>query len=316
MTSKEFSIAVLCGGVSNEREVSLISGRSVAEELQKHYPVELIDLTEAEVPATLDPANTIIFPALHGEFGEDGQLQELLETQGFVFAGSGSLSSRLCMNKVDTKSLMRMSGVRTPQGVHFYGEAKPDPAEVVNFLGEDLVLKPADQGSSRNLSVITGKDALAHAIAPLEAGMWLIEERIFGRILTMGVLRGRAMGAVEIIPEGGLDTYETKYTEGKEVFEFPADIPEAVRREMVTQSEKLFHVCDCRDFARADFIISNEGNSYCLEINTIPGFTPVSLLPKSAHCIGYDWESLCCLMLEPAVERFALRMKSLHHVKK
>lgn len=315
MIPNDFSITVLYGGFSNEREVSLVSGKCVAEQLSKHYSVNLIDIQSPELPSGVNPENTVIFPALHGAFGEDGQLQALLERERFVFAGSGSLSSRLCMNKVDTKALMRMSNIRTPQAIYFDGARKPDCAEVISFLGENLVLKPADEGSSRNLSVLKGLNELNIAVEALEGGTWIIEERIFGRILTMGVLRGRAMGAVEIIPEGGLDTYENKYTEGKEIYKFPAPLSGPLHREMAAQAEKLFHVCDCRDFARVDFIANDQDESYCLEINTIPGFTPTSLLPKSALCVGHNWESLCCLMLKPALERFALRMKSFRYVK-
>lgn len=296
-------IAVLSGGISPEREVSLVSGAAVADSLEKHFSVERFVLNKNALPVGLDPLRHIVFPALHGTFGEDGGVQTLLEEAGFAYAGSGVPSSSLCMDKVKTKACVGLEGVRVPRGVH--GDARQvDPLEVINSAGASLIVKPSNQGSSVGFHAVTGVIELSSLLPDLEEGLWLFEEKILGREFTVGLIGGRALGVVEILPLGGSYDYKHKYTPGSTEYLFPAAIEESLETTLKAFSEKAFSVCGCRDFARADFMVSESGEPYFLEINTIPGLTSTSLLPKSARCEGHDFDALTRLMIEPAIERF------------
>lgn len=296
-------IAVLSGGISPEREVSLISGAAIAQSLEKSFSVERFVLEENALPAALDPSRHIVFPAMHGTFGEDGGVQALLEAGGFAYAGSGARSSSLCMDKVRTKTCVGPEGVRTPRDVH--GQAdQVAPADIIGSVGANLIVKPSNQGSSVGFHSVTGHAELFTLLTKLEKGLWLFEERIFGREFTVGLIGGRALGIVEILPIDGSYDYEHKYTPGSTEYCFPAKIDPSLEAELKTFSEKAFSICGCRDFARADFMVSEQGTSYFLEINTIPGLTSTSLLPKSALCEGHDFDALTRLMIEPVIERF------------
>lgn len=305
----EPTIAILSGGISGEREVSQRSAAAVAEALGRLHAVELIDVTGPELPAGIDPARNVVFPALHGVFGEDGEVQELLEAGGYAFAGSGSKSSRLCMNKAATKALARKHGVVSPAGLLFSADSLPDPAMVAERFGCDLVLKPNSEGSSLGLSFASGKEELAALFAALAGGEWLVEKRVRGRELTVGVLRGHAMGVVEIVPRSGLYDYESKYTKGLTEFRFPAALSAELTARLREDAETIFAVCRCRDFARVDFMLAEDGRAVFLEVNTIPGLTETSLLPKSASCEGLDFPTLAEELVRPAIERFARARK-------
>ena len=301
--SKNLVIAVLSGGISPEREVSLVSGDAVAKSLEKFSSIERFVLEENVLPAALDPSRHIVFPAMHGTFGEDGGVQELLEAGGFAYAGSNARSSSLCMDKVQTKVCVSAEGVRVPRDVHGQvGEVVP--SEVIGSVGENLIVKPSNQGSSVGFHSVKGRAELSTLLAELEQGLWLFEERIFGREFTVGLIGGRALGVVEILPIDGSYDYEHKYTPGSTEYCFPAKIEPGLEAELKAFSEKAFSMCGCRDFARADFMVSESGIPYFLEINTIPGLTSTSLLPKSAFCEGHDFDTLTRLMIEPAIERF------------
>lgn len=296
-------IAVLSGGISPEREVSLVSGREVATSLEKQFPVERYVLDENALPDALDPSKHVIFPAMHGTFGEDGGIQELLDAAGFAYVGSDARASALCMDKVRTKASVVPEGVRVPQGV--YGSVSSlSPACVIKSVGERIIAKPSNLGSSVGLHFAEGASGLAGLWHEFAQGTWLFEERIVGREFSIGILRGRALGVVEIIPVDGSYDYAHKYTPGFTEYRFPAEIDSVLELELKAFSEKAFSICGCRDFARADFMVSEAGVAYFLEINTIPGLTPTSLLPKSARCEGHDFDALMRLMVEPAIKRF------------
>ena len=301
---KEPLITVLSGGVGEEREVSLATGRAVAAALERTHAVDLLELKEAVAPQVLDGSSMVVFPAIHGTFGEDGELQSLLEARGIEYAGSGVLASRLCMDKQRTKAIVETAGVSVPDGVVFEESGFVDHEKVVDRLGPDLVVKPMDQGSSVSLSLVKGLDALKKAIAPLPRGNWMIEKRIFGRELTVGVLNGEALGVVEVIPKGGVYDYKHKYVSGSTEYRYPAVLPPKLETDVRTAAETAFGVCGCRDFARIDFIATGDGRWYLLEINTIPGLTETSLLPKSASCAGYDFDRLVNALIAPSIKRF------------
>jgi D-alanine-D-alanine ligase len=301
--SKLESVVVLHGGVGSEREVSLKSGAAIAQALSANYTVELIRLDENTLPAEVDGTRSIVFPALHGVFGEDGQLQALCEASGVVCCGSDAVASRLCMAKDQTKAIAAAQGIASPKGLTFNGAEAPLADDVIAELGESLVIKPADQGSSVGLHFTEHRSSLGVTLSQIHTGSWLIEQRIKGRELTVGVLHGKAMGIVEIVSSSGVYDYQAKYTPGSTEYLFPAQLDAAIESQIKASAERLFGACGCRDFARIDFLLEGDA-AYFLEINTLPGLTATSLLPKSASCVGYDFEGLALELVAPAIARF------------
>ncbi|MEN8660930.1 MAG: D-alanine--D-alanine ligase family protein [Lentimonas sp.] len=301
--SKFESIVVLYGGVGSEREVSLVSGEAIAQALSANHTVELLRLDENALPVEIDGGRSIVFPALHGAFGEDGQLQALCEAAGVVCCGSDAEASRLCMSKDKTKEIASGIDVLSPKGMTFKGETSPLADDVINELGTSLVIKPADEGSSVGLHFTEHRSALGVILSQIHEGNWLIEQRINGRELTVGVLNGEAMGIVEIVSASGVYDFKAKYTPGSTDYRFPAELDSDVEAEIKDSAERLFKACGCRDFARIDFLLEDE-IPYFLEINTLPGLTATSLLPKSASCIDLDFEGLASELVAPAITRF------------
>lgn len=301
---KKFKVAVLMGGISSEREVSLVSGKFVFEALSKSFECESFRLDKNELPEALDSKKHIVFPAMHGEYGEDGTLQEQLERRGFSYAGSNSLSSRVCMNKSAAKALLMQAKIPTARGLTFDAAKKPSAEAAISLLGENLILKPADKGSSVGLKKISGLSDLERELGEIKDGLWLLEEFFKGREFSVGVIEGAPMGIVEIIPEGGVYDFKRKYTAGATRYEFPAKLSSSDEIRIKATAERAFRACGCRDFARVDFLLSESNQFVVLELNTLPGMTPTSLLPKSASCMGYTFESLCQKMLEGAISRF------------
>ena len=299
-------IVVLYGGVGSEREVSLKSGEAIGSALAKSFNVELMRLDDEAVPAAIRPGEQVVFPALHGSFGEDGRLQALLEAAGIEYCGSDAAASRLCMAKDETKALAASNGVTVPKALAFEAASIPLADAVIAQLGADLVVKPTDQGSSVGLFFTENRSALGQVLGSIDGGRWLIEERIRGRELTVGLLEGKAMGIVEIVSASGVYDYEAKYTAGRTEYRFPAKLDAAVEQRIKAAAETIFGACGCRDFARVDFLLAAE-TPYFLEVNTLPGLTATSLLPKSASCEGHDFEMLAAKLVSPALQRFAKR---------
>jgi D-alanine-D-alanine ligase len=296
-------IAVLAGGVSAEREVSLGSGRASALALARSFPTRLVEVNAAALPAGLDPARDVVFSTLHGTFGEDGGMQRLLDAAGIHYAGCGAEASAVTMDKTRTKELAAARGVKVAPGMRFQAAAKPDAAAVVAALGERVVLKPNAEGSSVGLSLPETREELAARLAAIDRGEWLVEQRLTGRELSVGVLAGRAMGIVEIRPRSGVYDFTSKYTKGMTEYQAPAPLEEKVAAGVRTAAEAAFAACGCRDYARVDFILTAEGPCM-LEINTLPGMKETSLLPMSARCAGLDFTALVRELVAPAVARF------------
>lgn len=306
--SNAVKILVLHGGTSQEREVSLASGQALAAALAARHPVELVRLDQDALPESIQISDTVVFPALHGGFGEDGQIQALLEAQGIEYCGSDAAASRLCMDKAATKQIARELRVPTPDWLVFDAPETPLADSVIEQLGTSLVVKPVNEGSSVGLHFAEHRSALGVALSQIHAGRWLIEQRVYGRELTVGVLQGKAMGVVEIVSASGVYDYAAKYTPGSTEYRFPAALDAAVARQIKDDAERLFVACGCRDFARIDFLLAG-GQLHFLEINTLPGLTATSLLPKSASCVGYDFEALAAALVAPAIERWSNRSK-------
>jgi D-alanine-D-alanine ligase len=301
-------IAVLCGGTSAERDVALGSGRACALALARSFPTRLFEIEADALPRGLDPAQHVVCSTLHGTFGEDGGMQRLLDAAGIHYAGCDATASALTMDKARTKAAVAARGVGGAKGIAFAAERKSRADEIIAALGDHLVVKPNNEGSSVGLALVTGPAELAAKLTAITHGEWLVEERIVGRELSVGVLEGRALGVVEIRPRSGVYDFTSKYTKGLTVYFAPAPLDEATTRTVQVAAETAFAACGCRDYARADFILVADKKAgdalYFLELNTLPGMKETSLLPMSARGAGRDFTALVRAMVSPAVRRF------------
>ena len=314
-------IVVLCGAQSYEREVSLESGEVVFQALKKMYPTFLWVLDLNELPLVgLSPNEDLIFPMIHGDFGEDGQLQTLLEERGFTYIGSGPMASSLCIDKLRSKQFALEHSIPVLPVMELQAKQALSKEEIEHTLGStSFVLKPVDKGSSLGVYLCSDfsdlqevwknlhqsgkvKEALPY---PLDRCRWMLEQRIKGRELTVGLLHGKALSVGEICPQQGFYDYEHKYTDGMCTYQFPASLPEEAAQRLQQISEKFFQAGGCRDFGRADFMMDADGNPWFLEMNTIPGMTLHSLLPKSAACLGISFEELLKRLVDHACDRFS-----------
>lgn len=297
-------IAVFAGGTSPEREVSLGSGKAAALAMAASYPTELFVIDHDAVPAGLDSRRHVVFSTLHGVFGEDGGMQRALDEGGFAYAGCDAKASEVCFDKWRTRQAVSAMGVQVAPGRSFDAANKPKAAELSAVLGDQVVLKPNRQGSSVGLQIVTSRAGLEIALAGVRQGDWVAEKRILGREFTVGLLRGRAMGVVEVVPKSGVFDYTSKYTKGLTEYLAPAPLPDETANAMRRAAESAFAACGCRDYARVDFMLSADGQVYLLEINTLPGMKETSLLPMSARCVGLDFAALCRELVAPAIERW------------
>jgi D-alanine-D-alanine ligase len=255
-----------------------------------------------------------VFVALHGGDGENGTVQGWLERAGFAYTGSNALSSGLAMDKGWAKHLFRLAGVPTPRWLEVRlrrgarraaAVASVDAAAVSALGGYPVVVKPNAVGSSVGISIVREPAALRAAL--LLAARYdervLVEEFIPGRELTVTVLEGRAFPVVEIIPTGEFYDYKRKYTSGASRYEAPASIPDGTARELQDLSVRVFSELRCRGVARVDYRLDPEGRASCLEINTVPGLTELSLVPMSARAAGMTYEDLVDEVVESARRR-------------
>lgn len=234
-----------------------------------------------------------VFLALHGAMGENGQLQAYLDSQGIRYTGSGYAGCLLAMDKELSKRLFRDAGIPTPPWVRFDTQTH-DVDGLIRQIGLPCVVKPNDCGSSVGVSIVETREALQSALS--EAAKWgrhvLVEKKVTGRELTVGVLDGRALPPVEIIPESGFYDYQNKYT-GKTREICPAQLPQEVTDRLSHLSLAAFDVLRLLGYARFDYILDADGTPWCLEANALPGMTPTSLLPQEAAAVGISYADLC-----------------------
>ena len=298
------TVTVFYGGTSSEREVSLGSGKACALAMSASYPTRLIRIDSNALPADLGSEPTVVISTLHGTFGEDGGMQSLLEKAGIFYAGCDDKASALTMDKSATKQACVKRGVITAKSITFTAEKKPTAADMVKELGNEVVVKPNNEGSSVGLSICSGLSEVQTALTGITHGSWIAESRIRGRELSVGVLGGKAMGIVEITPKSGVYDFTSKYTKGMTQYQAPAPLEPAIYATVQAAAETAFAACNCRDYARVDFILTPDNTPYLLEINTLPGMKETSLLPMSARCVGLDFTSLVKEMIKPAIARF------------
>ena len=297
-------IAVFLGGTSSERDVSLGSGAACAQALALNFKVETYDIRNDALPTGISPKTHVVFSTLHGGFGENGGMQRLLHAAGIHYAGCDEASSALTIDKAKTKRTVSAKSVRVADGLTFTADKRPSAQEIISRFGENLVLKPNDQGSSVGLHLIGNREELETALRTVHEGTWLIEQRILGRELSVGVLQNQALGVVEIRPKSGVYDYSSKYTKGMTEYFAPAPLSETESAAVRSAAQTAFAACGCRDYARVDFIFSAQHGPFLLEINPLPGMKETSLLPMSARCLGLDFPSLVKEMVTPALRRF------------
>jgi D-alanine-D-alanine ligase len=310
---EQIRVAVLRGGVGRERQVSLESGRCVAEAMQQAgLDVVTSDIRPDDMQVLDRRDIDVFFLALHGEFGEDGQLQRVFEDRGLVYTGSGPEASRLAFDKIASKRLFARAGVDVPAVVEFTRDMKPAELETrLKGLGERLVVKPIRQGSSVGVHVVGGRaEAVAVAQQVLgEFGDCMVESFIQGRELTVGVLGRQVLPIIEIRSKTGFYDYQAKYVDDRTEYLFDTIEDQAVQARIQGAALACFDALGCRDFARVDFILSGDGTPYALEVNTIPGFTSHSLLPKAAARIGLSMGELCVRIVRTTLAQHHSRRK-------
>ncbi len=306
-------VAVLRGGVGREREVSLESGRYVAEALREGgFDVITSDINPDDMQILACEDIDVFFLALHGEFGEDGRLQQILEDRRLIYTGSGPRASRLAFDKMASKRLFAEAGVSVPTVVEFRPDM--DPKELDRRLQTPsgrFVVKPIRQGSSVGVHIVETRQEAIDAAREVHAefGDCMIESFIRGRELTVGVLGRQTLPIIEIRSKTGFYDYHAKYVSDQTQYLFDTIEEDSIRTRISRSALACFDALGCRDFARVDFILTDDGTPYALEANTIPGFTSHSLLPKAAAKMGLPMKDLCTQIVHRVHARGSCRAK-------
>lgn len=298
---QRLKIVVMLGGPSAEREVSLRSGAGVVKALRSlgHTVFEI----DPKTPDWILPPDTevVCLAPLHGTYGEDGTVQRQLERLGALYTGCDSASSRIAFDKVLTKQKCLKAGVPTAKFAVVNSEKAPLPEN----LQLPLVVKPVRQGSSVGLRFVgraeDWPDAVSEALK-FDSEV-LVEEKIAGRETTVGILDGMALPVVEVRPKAGSYDYKSKYTAGCTEYFCPADFDLMTTGKIQAAALGAFHAVGGRDYARVDVMVRANGEPVVLEVNTQPGMTETSLLPKAAAAAGLSYEQLCQRMIDLALQR-------------
>jgi D-alanine-D-alanine ligase len=290
-------IAVLMGGMSSEREVSLATGHGVSKALRS-LGMDVVDVDVRDESFQLPGDVHLAFIALHGTFGEDGQIQQLLERRGVAYTGEGIEESRLAFDKITAKEKFLAHGVRTPEWETIHADQRPR-------MQLPIVIKPPRQGSTVGIHIVRKQEELAPAIA--DAAKYdrklLIEKFVSGRELTIGILGEHALPILEIIPKGGFYDFNNKYpflnprAGGGAEHVCPARIDEKKTAEIQDLALQAFRALGLRVWGRVDVILSDSGEPFVLEVNTIPGMTEASLLPEAAATAGIGYADLCARII-------------------
>lgn len=340
---EKIKVAVLLGGTSPERDVSIISGKYVTQGLREAgYIVKPIDpalgvnqpenedelfinairetppseeeLSKFSNKNVIECINShllddvdVVFIILHGKWGEDGTVQALLDLRGKKYTGSGVLASAIGIDKNMSKIVFKHHGVQTPDWFTIRKDRidiKKIREKIEKTFSYPCVVKPNDQGSTVGLSIVNCPEELEPAleIAFKYSNLVLVEDFIEGKELTVGILGNMALPVIEIIPKGGIYDYYHKYTKGATEYVVPAEIPNSWTQKLQEQALMAFESIGCKGFARVDFRVKDNGEIYCLEINTIPGMTGTSLVPKAAKSAGIEFPELVDRIVKLALE--------------
>lgn len=302
-------VALLAGGKSNEREISLASGDGAREALQAAgFPVVDIDPANPDdLKRLIEEHFDVAFLCLHGKYGEDGTVQGLLDIVGIPYTCSGVWSSALAMDKPKAKVFYEKAGVPTPPSVTVRKGEAVDVAAIIGKLGEHVVVKPGNEGSAIGVFIVEGQDSVEKALhKALEIDDEVLVERyISGTELTVAVLGNEdavALPIIEIIPKSAFYDFESKYAADGSQHICPARLPEDIARKVQDEAVKAHKALSCSGTSRSDFILEKDGSCWCLETNTIPGMTATSLLPDAAKAAGMSFPELCKKLIELALD--------------
>jgi len=298
MTPAQTTVTVMMGGPSAERDVSLRSGLAVARALRElGYPVRELDPQDEGWVLPVDTA--VVFLALHGTYGEDGTLQARLDSIGVSYTGCGPDASRLAFDKVATKRSFEAAGVKTPPWTLVEKSDAPWPAG----WETPVIIKPARQGSSVGLSVVEDRRDWEQAIgaALRHDSAAVVERRIEGRELTVGLVGGEVLPIVEVRPRQGIYDYQNKYTLGATEYTCPAALPSPLNGQLQGLAREAFEAVGGRDYARVDMMLDADERPWVLEVNTLPGMTETSLFPMAAAAAGTAFGALCEKMIALAL---------------
>lgn len=288
---------MLMGGLSAEREVSLETGAGVHEALVgRGYDAVALDWTERSSLAELLAGVDVVWNALHGTYGEDGAVQGLCSCLGIAFTGSGVLASAIAMDKVASKQIFEHEGVPTPRWAVVADDDDLSEWDV------PLVIKPAREGSSVGVTVALERDQVAAGLTRARQchGPTLVEDYIAGYEIHTGILDGEVLGSVEVIPASGFYDYEAKYKRDDTRYLIPTRLDDDVQAAAEAHALAAHRALGCGAYSRADVRVSDDGQAYVLEVNTLPGMTSHSLLPKIAAHRGIDYATLCERILASA----------------
>ena len=307
MTRGPWHVAVLMGGWSNERSVSLMSGNGVADALESRgHKVTRIDMGRDVAARIAEAAPDVVFNALHGTPGEDGTVQGMLDLMGVRYTHSGMVTSVIAIDKQLTKQRLVPAGIPMPGGHIVASESlfERDP------LPRPYVLKPVNEGSSVGVAIVTEGGNYGHPIARDAAGPWqdfaelLAEPFIKGRELTVAVLGGQALAVTELKPKSGFYDFDAKYTDGMTDHVCPAQVPDDIAAYMMDLALRCHQLLGCKGASRTDFRWDDElgkDGVFVLETNTQPGMTPLSLVPEQARYLGIDYAELVERIVEEAL---------------
>ena len=307
-------IAVLYGGVSKEREVSISSSKGIIDALKKNgHDVVAIDFHPERLHEIIELKVDLVFIALHGKFGEDGSIQGLLDMLNIPYVGSGVLASALAMDKYKAKQLFESVNIPTAKGKLYRIMDTTDVTEIVedivNNFSVPFVIKPNREGSTVGLTIVKKHDEINEAIerATESDEYILVEQFIKGKELTVPVLgkmnEETALPIIEIIPKNELYDYESKYSEGGSEHIIPARISDELTEQIQNYAVRAHQALGCETYSRADFLLTDDGKPYILEVNTLPGMTPTSLFPDSAKAVNMSYEEMVEKLVQLTVEQ-------------
>jgi D-alanine-D-alanine ligase len=298
-------VGVLMGGTSAEREVSLRTGEGVAKALEaRGYEVVRVILDEGKPAdqAVREAKIDVAFVALHGRLGEDGCIQGMLEMMGIPYTGSSVLASALAMDKLKAKEMFRLHNIPTPPYYVAQEADLLDLEDVHGSFGFPVIVKPRSEGSSVGLAMARNLEELRRGLeTALDHDRYALVERfVKATEVHVGILDGRVLGAIEVVPKRGLYDYTAKYTPGETDYVLPPRIASTRVRGVLNLAERAARALGCTGACRVDLLVTEGENEYVLEVNTLPGMTRTSLLPKIAEHAGIDYGSLCEAILEGA----------------
>ena len=303
MKKRYGKVLVLMGGWSNEREISLISGKYVFESLRNSgIDVSKLDLRKDNLKLIEEINPERVFIVLHGKGGEDGEIQKYLESLGIPYTGSKSLSSKLCMNKRHTKEILLSKNILTPR---FERITKGNTSKIENNFKYPFIVKPSAEGSSIGVYIVDNKEEYYNAIEENKkiSDDYIAEDYIKGIEYTVGVINSSALPVIKLIPPGKFYDFEAKYNSQNMQYICPSGLDNNVEQNLKNISLKAFELLDCKGWGRVDMIIDDRKRPWVIEINTVPGMTSHSLVPLAAKEEGLNFDQLVLKILDSSFEK-------------